>query len=424
LIKKFLLIFYSTIIISGCTTNKAIDTVGVPYEKVSYKVKTKFNDSINYLDKQYSFFQEQLKGIKSNILENKFAQYIIPDSVILRNRKSFITWSQGSKIDQEKIAQKILKEKHISLSYKELKLTNKLALLNDYFFEEAKKNYLKAFAIKNPRPKYNDFLTQTGNIKVFNNYKLLLDKSKHNWKINLLKTRKKVAQKALSTLYGDIIVKNIEYDISEEKLHMQIHSQYNQFSQNISISVEAEKAKKMKKFFTKLKPSIYFSFKNETLSLVGISIYFEKENYLAQLSQENFIKKNTIILLTNDTKLNTTSLNIDYKRVIKNMKPPKWFYNLPEQTDAIIGYGSGYNKENAKTDAYRDISESLEVNIKSQSSIEKSLQGDLYGSKKYSKVDIKSKNITLQGTKILQSETKDGVVYIAILYKRNKEEKK
>lgn len=417
--KKLIFISFISLLIDGCSTNKAVDTVTVPYENISYKIKTNVNSSINYLDKQYSFFQEQIGNIKSNILENKFLSYIVPDNVILENRKSFVTWTKGSGINQQNVAHNILSKKKISLAYNELTLTNKLALLNDYFFEQEKENYMKNFSIKNPIPKYDEFLTDTDNVKVFNNYKLLLEQSKHKWEINLPITQKKVAEKALSTLYGNIAIENIQYDIENENLHMKVISEFNQFTQNISISLEVEKAKLMKKLFSRIKPSIYFSLEKETISLVGISITFEKENYLAKLSEDKFTKENTIVLLTNDTKLNTTQLNIDYQEVHKNIKPPQWFYNLSEKPNTIIGYGNGSNKEDAKTDAYRDINERLEINIKSESSFEKSLQGDLYTSKKHSKVDIQSKENILHGTKTIESETKDGVVYIAILYKTN-----
>ena len=56
---------------------------------------------------------------------------------------------------------------------------------------------------------------------------------------------------------------------------------------------------------------------------------------------------------------------------------PSWYHNLSAQQGRIIGYGRGSDPRTAKNDALADLSEQLEVEVKTQTSLLIALNVDM-----------------------------------------------
>lgn len=420
---KFPLFIGVAIFFSGCGVQEKISSLSnsiiIPYEEATHKVESSFDHSLHFMKKQYQFFENQLKSTKSNIFENKIFSYIIPDEMILENRKNFIIWSATSGLNYQSIIEKKLNQKNLLLKEKELPINQKLALLNDYFFEKEQDIYIKNFQKNYPMPIFDEFLTDRENVIKFNEYKIELINSKNQWEYNLPTIQKKVATEALSTLYGKINVKNIRYNPDSEKLYLEIHSDYNNFVQEIYLNLSPEMGKAFKSNHHKIKPLVYFDFKEEMITLIGVTILFNEIHYLANLSNTQYVRNSTIQLQTNDTQLNLQKLDIDYRTVSKNSTPPQWFYKLEKHENQIIGYGVGITIEEAKRIALQEISETIEVSIISESSFEKTMHGEYSSSKKQSAIQTRSKSKNLKGVETKKSELKDGLHYVAVQYEQN-----
>jgi hypothetical protein len=76
----------------------------------------------------------------------------------------------------------------------------------------------------------------------------------------------------------------------------------------------------------------------------------------------------------------------------------------------------GDSEQEAKNSALKEIAQSLEVNIKADSSTNKRSDGSNFSSKSSQNVKISTKNKKLKGTKTIKSQKKDGVWFIAVSY--------
>ena len=94
---------------------------------------------------------------------------------------------------------------------------------------------------------------------------------------------------------------------------------------------------------------------------------------------------------------------------------PKWFYNLQERDNTIIGYGVGKSLKIAKQNARDEIARSIKVEINSQTSIKKYKANGEY-SKDIDYSSSQKANMALSDSKAIKSEKIGDKYYVAVAY--------
>ncbi len=399
---------------TACTSKKEIDTTLISYDKKAYAVKNGYQDSKQFIKKSYNSVSNYFNNMSDDFYENGLIQFISSDEIILEKRKDLIIWKNGNSKNSSYIIKNYLKDNKKDVDYKGLKLAQKMQILNDYFFNSKQKEYLAEFTTIYKKPKFDEFKTDRENIETVNNYNYQLSRSKYDWENNLPETKKEIAQNILSSLYGKPSISNISYDPNNQLIYMQIDSQRENFSQKISFKIAPKDAKIIKNNKSSLLPKIYFKFENNEITLIGSSIMLKKEEYLANFTNKLYQRENTLTL-SNNNKLDLKKLNVNYKINATDIKNPEWFYNLPEN-GKIIGYGTGETESAAKNSALKNIAQTLEVDVKSDISINKKSDGSQYSSKTKQNINVSSKSKKLKGTKTIKSQKKDGIWFIAVSY--------
>ena len=95
---------------------------------------------------------------------------------------------------------------------------------------------------------------------------------------------------------------------------------------------------------------------------------------------------------------------------------PKWYYNIESNnSDIIIGYGSGKSEKEAKNNALNDIVSQIAVTIKNEIQKTQSLNNNNYN--KNIKINSYQKSIaTLYGYKVIKLEYENKRFFVAIEY--------
>jgi len=94
---------------------------------------------------------------------------------------------------------------------------------------------------------------------------------------------------------------------------------------------------------------------------------------------------------------------------------PSWYYNLPIKATSYIGYGQGSSEDEAKKQAINDIASQISTKVDN-----KIVQNKRLSDGKYKKqTDINSSQTSkalLSDTKVIKTQSSDGVFYVAIEY--------
>ena len=95
---------------------------------------------------------------------------------------------------------------------------------------------------------------------------------------------------------------------------------------------------------------------------------------------------------------------------------PKWYYNIEaNNSDMIIGYGSGNSVKNAKESALNEIVSQIAVTIKNEVQKTQSFNNNRYN--KDIKINSSQKSLaTIYGYKVIKLEYENGKYFIAIEY--------
>ncbi|RLA73473.1 MAG: hypothetical protein DRG78_22560 [Epsilonproteobacteria bacterium] len=417
-IYKTILISIALSLFTACASKQEIiktkDTTLISYDEKAYAVKNSYQDSKQFVKKSYSTVTNYFNNTSDDFYENSFIQFISSDETILEKRKNLIIWKDGNSKNSSYIIKNYLKNNKKDVDYKGLNLAQKMKILNDYFFNMKQKEYLAKFTTQYKKPNFDEYKTDRENIEVVNNYNYQLSRSKYEWENNLQEIKKEIAQNILSSLYGKPTISNISYDPNNQLIYMQINSQRESFSQKVSFKVLPEYAKTIKNNKRSLLPKVYFKFENNEITLIGSSVMLKKKEYLANFTNKLYQRENTLTL-SNNNKLDLKKLNVNYKINATDIKNPEWFYNLPEE-GKIIGYGTGETESAAKNSALNNIAQTLEVDVKSDISINKKSDGSQYSSRTKQNINVSSKSKKLKGTKTIKSQKKDGIWFIAVSY--------
>ena len=407
--KKILNVVFGSLLFSGCAI---VDNTLAPIDTTINHTKTIYNDSSNYIDNSLSQITNKVTDTKSKLYENSLVKFFISDDTILKNRESnFIKWNKRSNYNSKRIIRKYLRDKKIDLKENELLLSNKMEILKEYFFDKLKKEYFKEFQKNHKKVTFDSFLTDRENIEKIYQYKLALSNLEHKWNKNIYQTQKKVSKLILSTLFGQQSVKFISYNPYDEEIFLSIKSEKESFNQKIKISVDKNIAKELKNSTNNIKTSVFFQLVDNKLELVGINLYYKKEIYLAELIDTAYFRERTISIST-DT-LDLKEQDVQYTKLIQNITPPTWFYNLEGEQ---IGYGQGKDEKDAKSDAFKNIAQSIKVVVNSKFTAKKKLEGSILTKSLNSDINIKSDAITIKDSKVLKLEKKDSIWFIAIKY--------
>lgn len=101
--------------------------------------------------------------------------------------------------------------------------------------------------------------------------------------------------------------------------------------------------------------------------------------------------------------------------VFASATQPKWFYQLNLKENEIVGFGVSDTFEKARVFALKEISETLQVKIKSEYTSIESIDNSIVTSNSISSIDAVS-NANLFGVTVFRSEEIDGQWYVGMLY--------
>ena len=398
-----------TILFSGCAM---MDKALTPLDHNINKSESIYNDIKYDVDKSITNINQNIKGLSSDFHESSFVKFFSDEKKIIEYRdENFVKWSKKSNYNSRKLIKRYLDKNNMKLNEKDLKLSDKMDILNKYFFKKFKKEYARKFQQKNKKVTFDPFLTDRENINKIHDYKTKLKSWEHDWNINIYETHKKVAKLMLSTLFHTPKIKFLSYDPYDEKIYLNIYSRKNKFEQKIYIKAKRDLAKSIEKNITYLKPTVYFKFKENKLDLAAVNVIFKKKVLLAEFTDETYFRESSIVFSTD--KLSLQDQDVEYSEVVKNITPPSWYYNLENKN---VGYGQGTEEKDAKHNAYKNIAQNIKVVVNSNFTMTKKVSGDLSTKNLKSDTNVQAKNITIENSKVIKVEKKDNIWFVAIEY--------
>lgn len=402
-------ILVAIILFSGCAT---MDKVLIPVDDNINKSESIYNDIKYDVDESITNMNQNIKDLSSDFHESSLVKFFSDEKKIIEYRdENFVKWSKKSRYNSKQLIKKYLNKNDIKLNEKDLKVSDKMDILNKFFFNKLKKEYARKFQQKNKKVIFDSFLTDRENINKIHNYKTKLKHWEHEWNINIYKTHKQVAKMMLSTLFHTPRTKFISYDPYDEKLYLSVFSRKNKFKQKIYIKVDSDSAKNIERNINYLQPIIYFKFKENKLDLAAVNFIYKKKVLFAEFTDETYFRNSSIVFSTD--KLSLKDQDVTYSEIVKNIVPPTWYYNLEKKN---IGYGQGKGKNDAKNDAYKNIAESIKVVVNSNFTMTKKVSGTLSTKHLKSDTNVKADDITIENSKIIKVEKKDSIWFVAIEY--------
>lgn len=406
---KYIFSMLFVIVLTGCAT---MDKALTPIDKNLNKSESLYNDVKYDVDESINSMAQNLNDLKTDLYESPIVQYFSDEKQILEFRdKNFVKWSRNSNYNSRQIIRQYLVRNNISLNERDLKVSDKMDILNKYFFKKLKKEYTREFQRKNKKITFDPFLTDRENINKIHEYKTKLKSWEHKWNINMYNTHKKVAKLMLSTLFHKPRIKFISYNPYDEKLYLNIFSRKNKFEQKIYVKVNRDFAKEIEKNIKKLQPLVYFKFKENKLDLAAVNLKYKKKILLAEFTDETYFRNRSIVFSTD--KLSLQEQNVEYSELVKNIIPPSWYYNLENKN---VGYGQGKEEKDAKNDAYKNIAQNIKVVVNSNFTMTKKVSGNLSTKNLKSDTNVQANNITIENSKVIKVEKKDNIWFVAIEY--------
>jgi len=402
-------ILVTIILFTGCAT---MDSILTPVDKEINKTKSIYNELTYSVDESLNEISKDVKDLEVDIYESPIVKFFSDDKTILKYRdKNFVKWSSSSKYNSKKLIRRYLRKNNIKLDERDLKIEDKMNILNKYFFAKLKREYKNKFTKENKKIVFDPFLTDRENVNKIYEYKTKLRHWEHQWNIDMQVTQKKVAQLMLSSLFDTPRIKYISYNPYDEKLYLRVFSLKNKFEQKIHMKLDSDMAKNIKKNLKYLEPIIYFRFNENKLDLFAMNFIYKEKVLFGEFTDETYFRNSSIVF--NTDKLSLKEQDVTYSEIVKNIVPPTWYYNLEDKN---IGYGQGKDKNDAKNDAYKNIAQSIKVVVNSNFTMTKKVSGSLSTKHLKSNTNIKADDITIKNTKVIKVEKKDGIWFVAIEY--------
>lgn len=203
-------ILVTIILFSGCAT---MDRVLTPVDKKINKTKSIYNEIKYSVDESLNNLNKDVKDLELDIYESPIVKFFSNDKSIIKYRdKNLVKWSNTSEYNSKKLIQKYLLKNNIRLNENDLKVSDKMDILNKFFFDKLKHEYKNKFTKENKKITFDPFLTDRENVNKIYEYKTKLRLWEHQWNIDMHITQKKVAKLMLSTLFDTPRTKFISYD--------------------------------------------------------------------------------------------------------------------------------------------------------------------------------------------------------------------
>lgn len=400
-------------LLSGCAT---MDKGLKPIDKGLYNIKAAYKSASNTTTEAARKISNSVDGLGSDFYETSFVKFLSDDETVLKKRdENFIKWSNASQYNSKTIIRKFLRKNKIyDIKERNLKLSQKMNILKNHFFEQLKQEHINKFKRKHKKVTFDKFLTDRENIQKIYDYKMVLVDSEHEWNMNLHDNSKKVAQLMLSTLFRTPKLNFISYDPHEEEIYLEVKSEINGFKEKIKFNVNKKTARKIEKNTRILKPSVYFKLSNDNLEFVGIVVLYNSKIYLCEVIDTAYVRQSDVVFVSND--INLKDEDVNYSEVIKNIIPPKWFYSIKER-NTKIAYGQGQSSDEAKADAYNSIAQSIKITVSSKFSSKEKINGSIYSTNSQSDNKQKVDDVVIKNSTTLKLEKKDGIWFVAIGYK-------
>ncbi len=412
------MLLLSVFILNGC---EAIDKTLAPVDAGINETKLTYTKTKHGASELYNETSEKLDDVTANLYENAVVKIFSDDETIEKNRNEhFVRWRGEYHYELNKLLHSYLRKRHLDLDPDELTASQKMLILKELFFDQAKTEYAKKFVLEHPAPVYDKFLTDRENIDRLYDYKMAIAESEHEWNLHLKQTQKEVAEQMLDALYGKPEISFVSYDPYREEVYLDITSSRGEFEQKIRIESDKENARKIEKEISKLHPTVYFDFDDDVLNFVGVSVNYKGKLYIADITGETYTPQSDIVFVSGKPDLK--KFDVEYAEAIQNITPPSWYNSLHESEGEIIAYGQGLDKDEAKTDARKGIAERLRVTIRAKQQLNTQSKGDIAFSNFSKSVTQEIDPVVLKGSRIIKIEKQDGIWFTAVAYKPDNQE--
>ncbi|MGM0622873.1 MAG: hypothetical protein ACQESH_02520, partial [Campylobacterota bacterium] len=336
----------------------------------------------------------------------------LSDAFIDSNRQNFIVWDGSGRF----LAKQIIQKEYEDVVYEDLSVFQRQQLVFEHYMKEAQNNYKQQTLQKHPVPKPDEFLSDRENLQLFHQHSLKMHRAQLEWELNFQTYEKEVMQKTIAALYGAMEIENLSYDPHGEKLYMQIQSAHNGFQTIVFIKQDGEGAKKIRNNPDLLQPVVYFDLTNGSRVYVGTSIKSGDALYIAQESEDNFVRDEEFSIEYNGEVV-FDSQEIATYGVPKNVTPPKWYGNPADKEAGVYwGYGVSTDAGEAKDLARADLANAIQVTVDSKAVSSTQSSGNDVSSSYKQDVSLVSKDIVLEDTTTPKNEMKDGYWYTRAQY--------
>lgn len=406
-----IILMISISVLSGCAT---LDKAMTPVDKGVNSTKSVYQKTGHSVGETINNIGDGAASLSSSLHESSLFKLFKSDkSIFERRSKDFVVWKGASKYKLKKILKKHLKKTDIK-NPDLLEASQKMIILKDHFFDLLKKQHADNFSKKFKKPTFNEFLTDRENIQKIHEYKSALLESEHEWRLELRGTQKKVAQMMLSTLYSTPVLKYVSYNPYEEEIFFEIEAANGNFKEKIKLEAKKDVAINIKDNISRIQPYVFYKFDNDVLAFVDINLVYEKKPYAVDVVGSAYVRQTDVVFRSGDISLE--DLNVQYYKIVKNVKPPKWFNKMNSKSSQIIGYGEGISKSDAKKEAFKEIAMSIKTTISSKTQTEQVYSGSISGISSTTTTEQIVEDISIKGSKVLKVEKKDGLWFVAILY--------
>lgn len=398
--------------LSGCSS---VDKGLKPIDKGIYNIKKAYNSAANSTSEAINSMANSVDDMGSSFNETSFVKFLSDDKTILATRnRNFVRWNGSSDYDSGTIIRDFLRKNKIyDIKERNLKISQKMNILKNHFFDQLKQEHINKFKKKHKKVTFDKFLTDRENIQKIYEYKMNLAESEHDWNMCLHDTKKKVAELMFAALYKTPSLKFISYDPYEEEIYLEVVSKKNEFKEKIKFEASKKIAREITNRIKIIKPSVYFTFNNDNLELVGVAVIYKKKVYICELVDNAYVRQSDVVFISSDISLKDEDVN--YSEVIKNIIPPKWFYTIQE-SNSKIAYGQGQDSDEAKADAYNNIAQTIKVTVSSNFSSKEKINGSIHATNSESENKQKVDKVDIKNSNILKLEKKDGIWFVAIGY--------
>lgn len=194
---------------------------------------------------------------------------------------------------------------------------------------------------------FYDFLTDKEKLSIFTNYlitkKYNLKKDKFEKtssfqkrvsyvKNNIVSITNKYMSIAYNTVYGEPIIKAMDYDADNELFYGVLASSKGKLSEKIAVNVPLDIAKEF--YHADKKAKVIYQYKDGKVYLKNIIISYNNKNYMAVLNKMNYRPSDLKVALYQDIEYSEkliTKLNNDIPKLLKKSKPhnkdnKKWLF--------------------------------------------------------------------------------------------------